>query len=140
VAELFVRSEPPAAGAWLRERPRQADDDFVLPVKTAFFFALLPLAALLLAFGGVPLAGGYAGAIVAGSLALALRGRVGAAAFFPLRACLFAPLWVMERSVSVYWALLRKVTTPAIPSVTTDLGREGQRATRATQVPSMRRP
>ena len=43
------------------------------------------------------------------SVALALRGRAGAAPFFPLRACLFAPLWVLERSLSVYWALLNKL-------------------------------
>ena len=42
-------------------------------------------------------------------MGLALRGRAGASAFFPLHACLFAPLWVLERSVSVYWALFRKL-------------------------------
>jgi hypothetical protein len=26
-----------------------------------------------------------------------------------MRACLCAPLWVLERSVSVYWALFRKL-------------------------------
>jgi hypothetical protein len=107
---LFVRCEPPAPSSWLRERVRQAGDDFALPAKTAFFFALLPVAAMLLAFGGAPLASGYAGALVVGSLALALRGRAGAAEVFPLRACLFAPLWLVERSISVYWALLRKLT------------------------------
>jgi hypothetical protein len=107
---LFVRCEPPTVASWLRERARQANDDFALPAKTAFFFALLPLAALLIAFGGASLAGGYAGALAAASLALALRGRAGAAAVFPLRACLFAPLWLLERSVSVYWALLRKLS------------------------------
>jgi hypothetical protein len=109
-AGLFVRCEPPTVTSWLRERARHADDDFALPLKTAFFFALLPLAVLLVALGGPSLAGGYAGALVLGSLALALRGRVGAAAVFPLRAALFAPLWVLERSVSVYWALLRKLS------------------------------
>ena len=107
---LFVRCEPPAVASWLRERARQANDDFALPVKTAFFFALLPVAVVLLAFGGASLASGYAGALVVGSLALALRGRAGAAEVFPLRACLYAPLWLLERSVSVYWALFRKVT------------------------------
>ena len=108
-AGLFVRCEPPTVTSWLRERARHADDDFALPLKTAFFFALLPIAVLLVAFGGASLAGGYAGALVIGSLALALRGRVGAAEVFPLRAALFAPLWVLERSLSVYWALLRKL-------------------------------
>jgi len=108
--ELFVRCEPPRMATWLRERARQADDDFALPLKTAFFFALLPVAALLIAFGGTSLAGSYAAALVVGSLALALRGRAGASQVFPFRACLFAPLWLLERSVSVYWALLRKLS------------------------------
>ena len=106
---IFVRRLPPILGEWLSERPRQAGDDFSFPVKTAFFLALLPMALLVAAFGGVRLAGGYAGAIAFGAVALAVRGRVGAGPFFPLRACLFAPLWVFERSISVYWALLRKL-------------------------------
>ena len=48
--------------------------------------------------GGLRLAGVYAGVIAFSSVGLALRGRTGASAFFPLRACLFAPLWVFERS------------------------------------------
>lgn len=107
--KIFVRRKPPVLSDWLRQRPRQADDDFSFPVKTALFFALLPVALLLGMLGGVPLAGGYAGAIAVGSLALAVRGRLGAAEFFPLRICLYAPLWVLERSVSVYWALFRKL-------------------------------
>ncbi len=107
---VFVRRFPPMLTHWLDERPRQADDDFSFPVKTAFFFALIPLAVLLATLGGVRLAGGYAGAVGFAAFMLAVRGRIGAAQFFPLRACLYAPLWVLERSVSVYWALLRKVT------------------------------
>jgi hypothetical protein len=107
--DLFVRCVPPSIPSWLRERARHADDDFALPLKTAFFFALLPVAALLAAFGGAPFAGSYAGVLVMGSLALAVRGRAGATSVFPFRAALFAPLWMLERSISVYWALLRKL-------------------------------
>jgi hypothetical protein len=114
--DLFVRCEPPTVSGWLRERARHANDDFALPLKTAFFFALLPVAALLIAFGGAPFAGGYAGALVIGSLALALRGRAGAAGVFPFRAALFAPLWMLERSISVYWALLRKMAGRSVTS------------------------
>jgi hypothetical protein len=107
--DVFVRRLPPPLDTWLRDRPRQADGDFAMPVKTAFFFALLPMAILLAVIGGPRLAGGYAGAIAFASMALALRGRGGATTFFPLRACVCAPLWVLERSVSVYWALFRKL-------------------------------
>jgi hypothetical protein len=108
-ADVFVRREPGALGEWLSTRPKVAGDDFELPVKTAFFFSLVPLLVLLAAVGGLQLAGGYGGVIAFAAIALAARGRVGATPFFPLRACLFAPLWVLERSLSVYWALLRKL-------------------------------
>lgn len=107
--DVFVRREPSTFRAWLSARARLAGDDFVLPVKTAFFFALLPLLALLAFVGGAQLAGGYATMIGIGSVALAIHGRAGASAYFPLRACLSAPLWVLERSLSVYWALFRKL-------------------------------
>lgn len=107
--EVFVRREPVTFGEWLAARPRIAGEDFSLPVKTAFFFSLLPLLLLLATLGGAQLAGGYASVIAFASIGLAVRGRAGAASFFPLRACLFAPLWVFERSVSVYWALFRKL-------------------------------
>jgi hypothetical protein len=109
-AGVFVRREPSTLGAWLSSRPRQAGEDFALPLKTAFFLALAPLLVLIVLLGGPRLAGGYASVVAFGAFALAVRGRSGAAAMhFPLRACLFAPLWVLERSVSVYWALFRKL-------------------------------
>jgi hypothetical protein len=46
-------------------------------------------------------------------LLLALRGRSGAASFFPLRASFLAPLWLFERAVSVYWALALRVRSAA---------------------------
>ncbi len=107
-ADVFVRRLPPTVDGWLQDRARQAGDDFDFPVKTAFFMALIPLALLLASLGGARMAGGYAGAIAFASVALAIRGRLGASTFFPLHACLYAPLWVLERSVSVYWALFRR--------------------------------
>ncbi|HUP63270.1 MAG TPA: hypothetical protein VNA69_22965 [Thermoanaerobaculia bacterium] len=107
--DVFVRRQPRLFADWLAHRPRLAAEEFELPFRTAFFLALLPLLALLATLGGATLASSCAGVIAFASVALALRGRIGAASFFPLRACLFAPLWLLERSVAVYWALLRKV-------------------------------
>ncbi|PYQ29478.1 MAG: hypothetical protein DMF56_10955 [Acidobacteria bacterium] len=109
-ADLFVRRAPRTFSEWLALRPKLAGDDFALPVKTAFFMSLIPLLILFAVSGGLQLATGYAGTIAFTSIALAVRGRLGAAPFFPLRTCLFAPLWVLERSVSVYWALFRKLS------------------------------
>lgn len=120
--DVFVRRLPPLLNDWLRDRPRQAGDDFDMPVKTAFFFALLPVAMVLAVVGGLRLAGGYAGAIAFASFVLAIRGRGSDSAFFPIRACFSAPVWVLERSLSVYWALAQKLrgssTEAAHPSVT----------------------
>jgi hypothetical protein len=107
--DVFVRRHPARFQEWVSERPRQAEDDFALPMKTAFFFSLAPLMILLALLGGMEMAGGYASIVGFASIALALRGRTGARSFFPLRAAFFAPLWVFERSVSVYWALFRKL-------------------------------
>ncbi|HVG23521.1 MAG TPA: hypothetical protein VND45_05160 [Thermoanaerobaculia bacterium] len=108
-ADVFVRREPSPLGEWMSSRVRSAGEDFALPVKTAFFLSLVPLL-LLLSYLEPRFAGVYAGVIAFVAVGLAARGRSGAAAMhFPLRACLFAPLWVLERSVSVYWALFRKL-------------------------------
>jgi hypothetical protein len=107
--EVFVRREPGAFDTWIENRARIAGNDFALPMKSAFFFSLVPLLLLLTLLGEPRFAGIYAGLIAFSSVGLALRGRVGASAFFPLRACLFAPLWILERSISVYWALFRKL-------------------------------
>jgi hypothetical protein len=117
--DVFVRREPGAFGEWLEQRPRLAGEDFALPMKSAFFFSLMPLLLILATLGGLQLAGGYASVIAFASVGLALRGRAGATSFFPLQACLFAPLWVFERSISVYWALFRKLrgTEYATPGI-----------------------
>jgi hypothetical protein len=106
---VFVRRQPAPFQEWLAQRPRVAGEEFALPFKTAFFFSLVPLLLLLGIAGGLQLALVYASVIAFATVTLALRGRAGAGAFFPLRACLFAPVWVLERSVSVYWALFRKL-------------------------------
>ena len=108
---VFVRREPGRFRTWLRSRPREASADLV-------FLALVPMLVLLAVLGGFRVAGGCAVMAGACSIALALRGRMGAGKFFPVRACLFAPLSIVERAVSVYWALFDRVrgaTVHAVP-------------------------
>jgi hypothetical protein len=107
--DVFVRRLPPLLKEWLRQRARLAESDLSISFKAVFFFGLLPLAFVLAIFGGGQLAGGYAGAIAFGSFVVAWRGRIGAASFFPWRACFWAPLCLVERSVSLYWAWLRRL-------------------------------
>jgi hypothetical protein len=105
--DFFVRKRPPAFRKWLEQRPRQAYEDFPLRAKSALFFSLAPT--VLIAF---LLGGRKAGAIVLASLGLAASGlaaagraRGEASKYFPVSICLFAPLWMIERSLSSWWAL-----------------------------------
>jgi hypothetical protein len=107
--DVFIRREAPRREKWLQRRVREAAADFSLPLKTAFFLGLLPVVLLMAAVGGATTAAGYTGVLAFASVLLALKGRAGAARFFPVRACFFAPLWVAERSVSVYWALIQSM-------------------------------
>lgn len=116
--EVFVRREPGTFGGWLRLRPREASAELVAPLKTAFFLALAPLFVVLAILGGPPMAAACGGAMAIASVVLALRGRAGAGKFFPLRACLFAPLWIVERSVSVYWALFDRLRGATVHAAT----------------------
>ena len=103
---LFVRRMPPAFSEWIRDLPRRAEEEFAVPAKAALFFMLLPALAGAALIGGARMAGTLGGAIAFASIALALRGRIGAGRFFPWRACFFAPLWILQRSVTIYCALL----------------------------------
>ena len=104
--DFFVLKRPPTLAKWREQRPRQAYEDFVMRAKTLAFMALIPAAvATGLAFGAAALLA-YALAVSLTALLLATRGRRGGASrFFPVRVTLYAPLWVLERSISVYWAL-----------------------------------
>lgn len=104
--KVFVKRVPPSLAQWLGNLPRQADQDFAMPAKAALFFIFVPMAIALFLIAGPQVAGGFLGTIAFVSTALAVRGRLGASRFFPLRACLYAPLWFVQRSVGVYWALL----------------------------------
>jgi hypothetical protein len=104
---LFVQKRPPTFRKWIEQRPRQAYEDFGLRAKTALFFGL-PILAVVIGFclGSNALAL-YVGAILISSIALALigRSRGQASRYFPISIPLFAPLWIIERTLSTYWAL-----------------------------------
>ena len=130
---VFVRRVPRHFNAWLRLRPHEAAADLVAPAKSAFFLAAVPILIVLAILGGLQVAAGYAGVMACGSVLLALRGRAGAGKFFPLHACLFAPLWIVERSISVYWALFDRLRAA---KTGTDSGRStrGGRTSGATAI------
>jgi hypothetical protein len=106
-SNLFVRKRPPTLRKWIEQRPRQAYEDFGLRSKTALFFSMPIFAGWIgFAFGLKALLFFFAGLfLIAFALASAGRFRGTASRYFPLSVCFFAPLWILERSASTYWAL-----------------------------------
>ena len=105
--DLFVLKCPPTFGKWTEQRPRQAYEDFGMRLKTTLFFALLPLSFIIGGrFGIAGLAIFFLTLSVLATL-IAGRGRARGQArhFFPAHCCLFAALWMFERTLSTYWAL-----------------------------------
>ncbi len=105
--DFFVQKRPPTLQKWKEQRPRQAYEDFGLRGKTALFM-VLPLLLLLSA-----VAAGLGGFIIcvailsifAMALACAGGARGLASEYIPPWLCLYAPLWIFERSCSTYLAL-----------------------------------
>jgi hypothetical protein len=106
----FVRRLPPAFSEWVRDLPRRAEEELVVPARAALFILLLPALVILSILGGARMAGTFAGAIAFATFVLAVRGRFGAGSFFPLHTCLLAPLSILQRSIGVYCALFRRVS------------------------------
>lgn len=114
---LFVRKRPPTFRKWIEQRPRQAYEDFALRAKTALFFAIPFLAAAFVAFLGWKGIAIWFALMIGGSIALAVAGRLRGRArkYFSWSTCLFAPLWVLERTASTYWALYWHFTRGGYP-------------------------
>ncbi len=125
--DLFVRKEPPSLLAWLRTRRLDAFDP-ASPMRTFFFLAAIPLLIFLAIAGGMDIAGGYAAVVGFASVVLAVRGRIGASRVFPIRACLFAPLWILERSMSASWSMFTRLRAATASPSTAGTVRANERA------------
>ncbi len=114
---LFILKRPPIFRKWLEQRPRQAYEDFPMRTKTLLFMSLLPLLIVIGLTGGAPAAAGFFLLIAICPVLLAGRGLWldQAHNFFPAYVILYAPLWVMERALSVYWALYWRVAHGGYP-------------------------
>src|SRR5204863_834391 len=105
--DLYVAREPTSASHFWGQRTRQAYDDFALPLRMALWLATVPLLALAL------LRRRGARAIAAAALSVALaelgRSRGGGRARFPASSSLLAPVWVLERGVCSWLAVLQRL-------------------------------
>ncbi|HVF50767.1 MAG TPA: glycosyltransferase family 2 protein [Pyrinomonadaceae bacterium] len=115
--DFFIHKRPSTLRKWMEQRPRQAYEDFVMRAKTALFMSLVPLALLLGALVSVRAALAFVAVVACGAMLLAARGLLtdGAYKFFPAHVLLYAPLWVLERALSVYWALYWRVARGGYP-------------------------
>ena len=106
--DLYVRRLPPDPAHFLSQRVRQAYDDLTLPVRMSVWLSIVP--ALLVAArkrAGTPVAAGVG---VAVALSETGRRRAGGVRYFPLRASLYAPVWLLERAVCSWLALWQRIT------------------------------
>lgn len=103
---LFVPRRPPRARHFLKQRIRQAYDDFAQPGRLAVELALLPALAAALILPAkmrrvvLPVLAGTA--VAAAEVG---RRRHGGTAVFPAATAWFAPLWALERAACIWLAL-----------------------------------
>jgi len=101
--EIVVRRLPPTTAHFLRQRVRQAYDEFARPWRLLVQLACAPLAI-------AALASGRAGFLAAAAVAIVPaaefgRRRDGGMRAFPASLALWAPLWVGERAVTAWLAI-----------------------------------
>ena len=111
--DLLVARRPPSTRHFLSQRVRQAYDDFALPLRMAAFLAVGPAVAALIALrrpAGVA-------ALAAGCVVLAESGRRrgGGARVYPLTGSLLAPAWALERGITMWLAVGRRVLSGGVP-------------------------
>ena len=108
--DLYVARIPPSSAHFWGQRTRQAYDDFALPARMALWLAVVPLL-LLGAFGAR--VGRAASVLAPAALAIAAaergRRRAGGAAVFPVSSSLLAPVWILERGVCAWLAVLQRL-------------------------------
>ncbi len=138
---LFVLKRPPTLRKWIEQRPRQAYEDFGLRAKTALFFSL-PI--VILAAGFFLARRELAGLLLAlFSLSILLatcgRHRGVAARYFPFWIIFVAPMWIVERCLSSYWALYWLLRYGGYPFggtlLTRGIGRDWHRGATGLGVP-----
>jgi hypothetical protein len=127
--DLYVARVPPSAAHFWGQRTRQAYDDFALPLRMALWLSVLPLMGLeghlryadgtkrriygdklsprrrrLRQIGPLPAAVGLA--VAAAEVG---RRRAGGARIFPATSSLLAPVWILERGVCAWLAVLQRL-------------------------------
>jgi hypothetical protein len=105
--DLYVARVPPSAAHFWGQRTRQAYDDFALPLRMALWLTVVPL----LLLSGLRRQSSIVLAPAAASVGAAEVGRrrAGGAAVFPVTSSLLAPVWILERGVCAWLAVLQRL-------------------------------
>lgn len=101
--DLYVARIPPSAAHFWGQRTRQAYDDFALPLRMALWLAVLPLLLL-----GRRRMAPAAAALSVGAAEVGRR-RGGGVRVFPATSSLLAPLWILERGVCAWLAVVQRL-------------------------------
>jgi hypothetical protein len=104
---LYVRRAAPTTAQFLHQRVRQAYDDFAQPARLAVELALLPALGVT-AWRRPPLLLAWLAAVV--GVAEIGRRKGDGDRVFERSAALWAPVWVLERSVGVWLAVVDRCT------------------------------
>jgi Glycosyl transferase family 2 len=105
--DLYVARIPPSAAHFWGQRTRQAYDDFSLPLRMALWLSVLPflvVSSRRRRFRRIPATAGLA--IAAAEVG---RRRGGGARVFPATSSLLAPVWILERGVCAWLAVLQRL-------------------------------
>lgn len=105
--DIYVRRLPPSVPHFWSQRVRHAYDEFARPLRMTVWLSLLPLGAMALAAGRhEALALAFVGAM---ALAEVGRRRHGGRDWFSLAAVLAAPIWLVERAVCAWLAVIERL-------------------------------
>lgn len=104
--DLYVARVPPSAEHFWGQRTRQAYDDFALPLRMALWLSVVPLLLLNWRRRRKLDAAGAALSVAAAELG---RRRAGGRGVFPAASSLLAPLWILERGVCAWLAVLQRL-------------------------------
>ena len=110
--DLFVRRDPDPPRSWFRSRMERMQSTFEHPLDAGLLFTMIPLILTVGLCGGFALAGAVGVSLSAAAMMLAIRGRIGTGSHFPLHTVLFAPVSLLERSFSIYFALFVLLRSP----------------------------
>lgn len=111
--DIYVLRRPSTARHFWSQRIRQAYDEIARPLRLLFQLAVLPAAAALIMRGQWFMVALIGAAVVA--LAELGRRRAGGTRVFPISASFFAPVWLAERAVCAWLALLSRLFLGGIP-------------------------